>query len=134
MTLCSTFLSQVLGSIWMWILISKRSKETLATESTVAPRETSLSDNPATSTALQQGPLARKSHKKLGTIVLLTPLFLFILCIVLTTIATKVNPEYYTLHISTPFPIAQIAAATGTLSGMLIIPCVIIGAILLAKK
>ncbi len=133
-TLSSTFLSQLLGSIWIWILISKRSRETLVTDVATTPQKASASDGLTANSASQQTSLTGKSRKKLDSIVLLTPLFLFILGVVLTAIATKVNPEYYTLHISTSFPIAQIADAMGTLSGMLIIPCVIIGTILLAKK
>jgi hypothetical protein len=90
----------------------------------------------ATPMSSQMTPLdtSRKSHKKLGIVILLIPVMLFILGTILVAITFKVNPEYYTLSLTKSFPVGKIADVTLGLSGMLFPLCLIAGIVLIRKN
>jgi hypothetical protein len=145
--LLGTLSLQVIGSLWMWVIIviaNLRPTKAAEDRSKAEPQNSSALDQP---TAASQGPISTttpvvvqsapasvswKSKKKLGIAILLVPVVLFIISLIFAMITAKIDPGYFTVHAAS-IP-GQAFDATATLSGMLFVPCVIVGVILLAKK
>ena len=146
-SLAGTLILQMLGSVWMWVVIGMRSKRPLEVieDSPAIDRQSpsSASQSFAGSQETVTIPISsqkaapiisRRSNKKIGTIILLAPVILFILSMILLTVTVKINPEYFTSSIARSFPLGRIAEAMATLSGVLFAPCVVTGIVLLTRK
>jgi hypothetical protein len=132
--LIASLIAQIVGSAWMWVLIIKLQRNAETARQLVAPVILPASSATNATVVVPVVVPANPPRKKIGFVVLLLPLALFVGSIAVSAVAKLLDSKFNALMDNLFSGLGAIANVTGIISVLAFFPCLVAGIVLIIKR